>query len=133
MLTVVLAACGGDDADPGETASPSGAATTTAAAALDDCPDDPVGDATRLTVTATDDFRFEPDPLEVAAGEVLIDFDNPSLAQHSFVIEGTDIGVLAEPSADCAELVTLEAGTYTVFCDVVGHREAGMETTLTVS
>ena len=55
---------------------------------------------------------------------------------HNLEIEGN--GVEAGPSAtisggEKAELkVTLKPGTYQFFCAIPGHREAGMEGTLTV-
>lgn len=132
-LALALGACGGDDADPEATDPGTPAATgTDPAASVTACPDDPAGDNI-LAVEASDEFAYVPAELEASAGEVTIDFDNPGLTMHSFVIEGTDVGMLAQSGGGCTATVTLDPGTYTVYCDVVGHRDAGMETTLTVT
>ena len=78
---------------------------------------------------------FEPSKLTAKAGTVTIDYENPSPVDHSVAIEaggetlaeseiGTDATLPA--SAD------LEPGRFVYYCTVPGHREAGMEGTLTV-
>jgi nitrite reductase (NO-forming) len=54
--------------------------------------------------------------------------------QHDFTIDELDAHVAADAS-DSAEggFTADETGTYTFYCSVEGHREAGMEGTLTVS
>lgn len=71
-----------------------------------------------------------------SAGEVTVEFNNPQALTHDVAIEdssGEEIGktdLVADGSA--ATTVNLKPGTYTFFCTVPGHREAGMEGTLTV-
>ncbi|HEY4779672.1 MAG TPA: plastocyanin/azurin family copper-binding protein [Solirubrobacterales bacterium] len=69
-------------------------------------------------------------------GKVTIDFTNPAPLEHDVAIEGEDGKEIVS-----SELITksstsvsaeLAPGTYTYFCTVPGHREAGMEGTLTV-
>jgi FtsP/CotA-like multicopper oxidase with cupredoxin domain len=73
-------------------------------------------------------------PQDVKPGPVTLQVHNGGSATHNLVIDG---GVrTADLSAD--ESVTLDAGalsegTYTIFCSIAGHREAGMEMSLTVS
>jgi plastocyanin len=70
------------------------------------------------------------------AGKVTIDFNNPQGLTHDVAIEDsggetvgkTDLVAGEETSAT----VDLKPGTYTFYCSVPGHREAGMEGTLTV-
>jgi plastocyanin len=79
---------------------------------------------------------FDPDTLEASAGEVAIEYTNPSSVPHNVHVEldGEELaasedvadGESTEASAD------LEAGEYTYFCSIPGHREGGMEGTLTV-
>ena len=65
-----------------------------------------------------------------------VDFTNPQPLTHDVAIEdssGKTIGkteLVAEGSDSTA--VDLKPGAYTFFCTVPGHREAGMEGTLTV-
>lgn len=70
------------------------------------------------------------------AGKATIEIDNPQPLPHDVAIEdesGATIGktdTVAEGSASAT--VDLKPGTYTFYCSVPGHREAGMEGTLTV-
>ena len=79
---------------------------------------------------------FEPDALEAPSGEVAIDYTNPSEVPHNVAIEG-DGEELAQGETvtggdSGAATAALEAGEYVYFCSIPGHREAGMEGTLTV-
>lgn len=87
---------------------------------------------------AADPAQIAYDTTELTSkpGKVTIDFDNPAPLEHDVVIEDESGKELAR-----SEIVTegktsaeaeLAAGTYTFFCSVPGHREAGMEGTLTV-
>src|SRR3954451_2893521 len=70
------------------------------------------------------------------AGKVTVDFNNPQELTHDVVIEdssGKEVGgtELIASGSD-STTVSLKPGTYTYFCSVPGHREAGMEGKLTV-
>lgn len=97
---------------------------------------EPAGPGGTLEVIANESaLEYEEESLETEAGEVEIDFDNPSAIGHDVKIEkdgeeigGTEVISQGEESAT----VELEPGEYTFFCSVPGHREAGMEGPLTV-
>lgn len=81
-------------------------------------------------------IAYDTTSLTSKPGEVTIDFENPAPLEHDVAIEGEDGKEIAG-----SELITegktsvsteLAVGTYTFFCTVPGHREAGMEGTLTV-
>lgn len=80
-------------------------------------------------------LAFDQTELEAKAGKVTIDFDNPAPIPHNVVIEedGKELAGF-EPIAEGKEELStdLKAGTYTFYCSVPGHREAGMEGSLTV-
>lgn len=94
------------------------------------------GPGGKLEVVADESaLAYEESSLETKAGEVEIDFDNPSPIGHDVKIEkdgedlgGTDVIIQEEDSAT----VELEPGEYIFYCSVPGHREAGMEGPLTV-
>jgi plastocyanin len=80
-------------------------------------------------------LAYDTDSLESKSGEVTIDFNNPSSIGHDVDIEadgaeiaGTEVITQSEESVT----TELEPGSYIFFCSVPGHREAGMEGTLTV-
>jgi plastocyanin len=94
------------------------------------------GASTTLDVEASETaLAFNTTKLTAKAGKVTIDFKNPSAIPHNVVIEedGKELAGF-EPIAQGEESETaeLEPGTYTFYCSVPGHREAGMEGTLTV-
>jgi outer membrane protein assembly factor BamB len=70
------------------------------------------------------------------AGKVTIKFTNNSALQHNVVLQtasGTTVGQTATFSGGAKSFrATLKPGTYTYFCSVPGHRQAGMEGTLTI-
>jgi uncharacterized cupredoxin-like copper-binding protein len=108
---LTLTACGADDDSDAGSATADGGAEQT------------------FSVTSSDALRFEPDQLAATAGVIHIVHENEGSTVHSFVIDGQDFKLSDDDEGD----VDLAAGEYVFFCDVPGHREAGMEGTLTVS
>jgi plastocyanin/mono/diheme cytochrome c family protein len=84
------------------------------------------------------DIGWEPTELTVAAGGA-ITMVNIGNAEHNFAIDGYQNGEVLQDIPVGGEPVTwqvpddLAPGTYTFFCAVPGHREAGMEGTLTIT
>ena len=87
-----------------------------------------------LAVTGTDSLKFEPSSLEADAGEVTVALTCEDQVAHNFIVEEGDEKV-AECNAGATDTgsVELEAGDYTFYCDLPGHRAAGIEGTLTVA
>jgi plastocyanin len=94
------------------------------------------GPSSTLNVEASETaLAFDTTKLSAKAGKVTIDFKNPSAIPHNVVIEesGKELaGFEPITEGEKSETADLEAGTYTFYCSVPGHREAGMEGTLTV-
>jgi plastocyanin len=127
LATLGLAACGGDDDDETTAAQ---APTTTAAAGGGG------GSTVDISTPPGSDLAFDQKDASATAGTVTIDFDNQQSLQHDVKVEdssGQELGGTDLVSSGTATAtVDLQAGSYTFFCSVPGHREAGMEGTLTV-
>ena len=82
-----------------------------------------------IAVRSLDSLKFDPTAVSTAAGKVRIEQINEGSVVHTFVLEGQDFKLVDDDN----KLIELTVGEYTFFCDVPGHREAGMEGTLTVS
>jgi len=92
------------------------------------------GGGDTLTFVA-EDIAWGDHPSELPAGEVTLEIDNQGAALHDITIEelGDETVAEAEGGETDSGSVTLEPGEYTVYCSVSGHREAGMETTVTAA
>jgi plastocyanin len=80
-------------------------------------------------------LAFDSKSLSSKPGKVTIDFDNPAQLQHDVVIaEGGKQLAKSQLISQAKTTVSadLAPGSYVFYCDVPGHREAGMEGTLTV-
>ena len=130
LASVALVACGSSDNS-----------TTGSSATTNEAAGGGGGSAGGETIDVEADpggqLAYATDTLSAKAGNVTIDFKNPQALTHDVAVEdssGKEVGkteLIAEGETTAA-LENLKPGTYTYFCTVPGHREAGMEGTLTV-
>lgn len=81
------------------------------------------------------DIDWEEAPETLPAGEVTLELDNQGSIDHDLTVEELGDEEVVEDIAGGESgtgTVELEPGEYTFYCDVGTHREAGMETTVTV-
>ena len=135
VLALGVSACGGSSGHSTATASSSSGAVATTSAA----PASP-GAASKLSISAASSGKlmFSAKTLKAKAGTVTITFVNHSPVGHNLtVVHGTNGAMVgATPTFDGGSktlTLHLSAGTYTYYCSVPGHRQAGMQGTLTVS
>jgi plastocyanin len=152
LAALALAACGGGDDTSGDTSPVGGAVEDVeekageakeevedkAGEAKDEAEGGSEGSAAALDVEAdpSGQLAFTSDEASAKAGKVTVNFTNSSPVPHDVRIEssgGEELGgteVISEKSESAT--VDLKPGEYTFFCSVPGHRQAGMEGTLTV-
>lgn len=129
-----LAACGGGGDGGSATTATSAAGGSTATSTT------PAGSAsTRLAIVAEErgGLSWSRRTLTARAGDVTIALDNPSSNQlpHAVEIDGNGVeraSATIEPGGVTDVRANLRPGTYTFYCPVDGHRQQGMEGTLTV-
>jgi plastocyanin len=110
---VVLAGCGGDD---------SGGSTTPSTA--------------DVVVRGDDALRFDQAQYTATAGAVKIELVDDGTQVHTLVIDKVSSFKKLEvkdKGKTSTGTATLDPGTYTIFCDVPGHRGAGMEAKLIIN
>ena len=90
------------------------------------------GAAEAVTVESYDIY-FEPEQLSIPADtDVTVSLPNVGAALHNFSIDELGIDVDIAPGATEETLINAPAGTYEYYCNVPGHKPAGMVGTLTV-
>ncbi|HEY1281579.1 MAG TPA: hypothetical protein VGF22_18005 [Acidimicrobiales bacterium] len=114
---LVVAACGG---------GASGSSATPTAPANPD-----------LTVHA-EEIKFDKKAYTVHGGEVKIAYPNDGTQTHTLVVQdpkGDKVGdtLRVAPGKETGGAYQLAPGEYTLYCDITGHREAGMVASLTVT
>jgi uncharacterized cupredoxin-like copper-binding protein/mono/diheme cytochrome c family protein len=128
----VIAASGGYPTFPPAPA-PAGGARPTAAPAASPGAGENAGAAAasdQFTVESHDIF-FQPTEIDVPSDtEVTILLPNLGASMHNFSIDELNIDVDIQPGETAEVTFTAPEGTYTYYCNVPGHREAGMEGTL---
>ena len=136
LASIALVACGGGDDETTTTEAGGGAATTTEAGGGGGGGG---GAASTLNLAADQSqIAYDTDSLSAKAGSVTIDFDNPNDAlPHDVCVEAEgdeDLGCSDTVTGDSTtlDLSDVKPGSYTFYCSVDAHREAGMEGTLKV-
>lgn len=126
LAALALVACGSSDEN---TTSNTGSEATSGAAAGG-------GATVAFEADPNGQLAYTSDEATAKAGEVTVDFNNPQSLPHDVAIEdssGETVGktdVISDSSTSTT--VELKSGTYTFYCTIPGHREGGMEGTLTV-
>jgi plastocyanin len=124
-----LAACGDDD-ETGTTAAETTATDTTATSGGGG------GETVSFEADPSGELAYTETDVTANAGEATIEFTNPSSTPHDVVIEDESGNEVAKVDVITDSTTTttanLEPGTDTFYCSVSGHRDAGMEGTLTV-
>jgi plastocyanin len=90
----------------------------------------------KLVANPAGQLAYETKQLSAKAGKVTIDFSNSSPVEHDVAIAQGSAVAGQTPvftGGTKALTLTLKPGKYTFYCTVPGHRQAGMEGTLTVS
>src|SRR5512132_2642977 len=132
LAVLGLAACGGGGDNNGTTAAAAAPATTTATAGGGGGG----GSTVDISTPSGGQLAFDQKDVSAKAGSVTIDFNNTQSLQHDVKVDdssGQELGGTDLVSSGTATAtVNLQPGTYTFFCSVPGHREAGMQGTLTV-
>ncbi|MGK2877524.1 MAG: plastocyanin/azurin family copper-binding protein [Solirubrobacterales bacterium] len=152
-LAIVFAGCAQDSTDTTDenpamqeevmkgTAAESAAKAGAAQSSTGTTPAEATGgtDGTKLALAADPSgaLKYNTKQLNAKPGNITITFTNKSTTPHDVVVE-TEAGKTLGESEDVTEgsvklvLKDVKAGTYTFYCSLPGHRQAGMEGTLTV-
>ena len=137
LAALALAACGGGDDTTGEETAPA-PETTQEAESEKEAEGGSAGSASTLDFEAdpSGSLAFTTDEVTGKAGKVTVNFTNSSPVPHDVAIEDSSGETIAETEtlAEGSDSTTaeLEPGEYTFYCSVPGHRQGGMEGTLTV-
>jgi plastocyanin len=127
-LSLAVAACGGDDDEAEE---PAAEETT------EEMTEDTGGGGGATIELAADPggaLAFDQTELTAPAGDITIHLTNDAQIPHNVEVEGNGVEEVSDTitGADTSLAITLEPGEYVFYCAVPGHREGGMEGTLTV-
>jgi plastocyanin len=100
-------------------------------------PSSPAAVATTLKLAANPagQLAYDTKQLSAKAGKVTIDMSNASPIEHDVAVAQGSAVLGQTPvftGGSKSVTLTLKPGTYTFYCTVPGHRQAGMEGTLTV-
>jgi uncharacterized cupredoxin-like copper-binding protein len=84
-------------------------------------------------VVTSFDIYFEPKEVAIPADtDVTFHLPNDGAAAHNFSIDALGIDVDLAPGSEEQVVINAPAGTYEYYCNVPGHKEAGMVGTLVV-
>jgi plastocyanin len=92
------------------------------------------GSSVKLSAPASGALQFDTKSINAKAGKVTIDFSNPSQVPHAVEVEGNGVEKETKTitNGNASVTVDLKKGKYEFYCPVDGHRQAGMQGTLTV-
>jgi uncharacterized cupredoxin-like copper-binding protein len=135
LASTALVACGGGD-DSTTTSETEAAGKANPAPESGKKEGGSGGVAVEFEADPSGDLAYTTTEASAESGKVTIDFKNPQSLTHDVAIEssgGEEVGkteLIGE--GETSTSVDLKPGKYTFYCSVPGHREAGMEGTLTV-
>ncbi len=132
---IALAGCGSSSSSSSSTPETTAASTPTTSTAATES-SGAASSALSLEANPEGALSYNTKALNAKAGKVTIDFKNMSEVGHNVTVEsssGSTVGATPTISGSSKTLsLDLKPGTYKFFCSVPGHRQGGMEGTITV-
>ena len=130
-VALVIAGCGSSNSGSTTAATPTKSSSSTSSSSKGQ------GQMLKISADPGGQLRFNTSKLTAKPGKVTIVMDNPASAgmDHGVSIEGNGVdqdGPIVAAGKTSTVTATLKKGTYTFYCPVPGHKQAGMEGTLTV-
>ncbi|HEX9532854.1 MAG TPA: cupredoxin domain-containing protein [bacterium] len=113
LVSLVAASCGGGGKPGGE---------------------QPSGPSAGAVVTVTEkEWSITFSTAALKAGPLKLTLKNEGSIEHNFIIKEANVEVDSiQPGQSKEVTVNLKPGTYTVMCNIAGHAEAGMQTSIKV-
>lgn len=119
-LGVALAACGGAAKSSSNSQQSGGGSTV----------------QVEVTTDKTGMLKWEKTEYTVSAGDVTFQVNNPAPVIHQFAVEGNGVNFQSPEfgpgTKNSYTIKGLKPGTYSIVCNVAGHKEAGMVAKLIV-
>lgn len=129
---LVLAACGGSSSSGSSAAATSPAASAAPSPAASAAP---AATGTPVTVTEAD-FKIALSPMPTTPGTYTLKIANKGQATHALEVDGPGVSDrksdTVSPGSSTSMTVTLQKGSYEVYCPVDGHKGLGMDNHLTI-
>jgi plastocyanin len=133
-LVIGVAACGGSSSSSSSSASTPPASSSSSSSSA---PSSGGGNTITNAADPSGQLKFTSSSLTAKAGKDTIKFTNMSSLPHNMTVvtaDGSKVGATPTFTGGTKTIsVDLKPGKYTFYCSVPGHREAGMQGTLTVS
>ena len=85
-----------------------------------------------IPADANGQLAFQTNQASAPPGKLSIEMQNKSGTPHDIVIDGKGKGQVVQNGGVSKFSASFDAGKYTYYCSVPGHRQAGMQGTLTV-
>ena len=125
LLALAIAGCGSSSSSS-STPSTSAPASQTGG-----------GQTLKLSADPSGALQFNTSSLQAKSGSVTLQMSNPSSSgvEHGIAVEGNGVdqdGQIVQPGGTSTLTVDLKPGKYEFYCPFDGHKQAGMEGTLTV-
>ena len=130
-IPVALAACGSDDS----TSTSAASETTSSTAASTDSSTTASSGGGQTVKIGESEYKLDPSDATLKAGSVTLAVTNDGTITHNLQIEGNGVEETTDSLApgDTGELtVDLKPGSYEMYCTIDGHKDLGMEGTVTV-
>ena len=128
IAALAFAGCGGGNSEKSASTPTSTPSATTQSSSSGG------GETIKLAADKSQ-LKFDKSSLTAKAGKVTITMDNPSSIPHGVAVEGNGVdkdGKVVNKGGASTVTASLKPGKYTFYCPVPGHRQAGMQGTLTV-
>ena len=124
VATLLLSGCGGGDSSGSDGTSPSGTTSSS--------------DSQGTPVTAVEkEFSITLSPSTFSPGTYTFNVENQGSFSHNLTIEGPGVDSQASPTLEGGKsgevTVTLQKGSYELWCSVDSHKDQGMDITIDVS